>query len=450
MEGLISYIIKSSGILLLLYGYYWLFLRKQTFFTINRFYLLISLFLGMILPFVSVEVSNPILTAGKFHPTLYMDHFFSEVNTSANDIATPITPQKSFSYILPAIYWAGILFFLVRNSVALAQIVWLIRRNPKKSVRGIHIVKLKEQQPLFSFLNYLFIYRLPASKEDRRRMFEHEKKHIQQRHSLDLIIVELACITNWFNPLVWLFKNAILENHEYIADRQVIRKYHTGGYPELLIRQTFKGCFSFTNYFACSNLKKRIMMMTKKQTSKFQVIRYIPAFVLSGILFYGLCCNIPVKATEFIKPEIPEVQQRPQPPKEKVTIKGSDKDVQAPVFPENGGNAFLWLQKNIKYPEKAMKEKKTGKVFVNFIIDEEGNVTNPRIIRSVDPELDAEVLRVVRQMPKWKPGIKDGKPVKVSFNMPFTFMLSEKDGTPVKATSSVKPTVVTVCQDKDK
>lgn len=444
MEEFTSYIIKSSGILLLLYGYYWLFLRKQTFFTINRFYLLISLILGMILPFISVEITNPIFTAGKFHPSLYVEHIFSEVNTSANDTDTPITPQKLYSYAWAALYLAGALFFLVRYSVALAQIVWLIRRNPKKSVRGIHIVKLKEQQPLFSFLNYLFIYRLPASKEDRRRMFEHEKKHIQQRHSLDLLFVELACITNWFNPLVWLYKNAILENHEYIADRQVIHKYRTGGYPELLIRQTFKGCFSFTNYFACSNLKKRIMMMTKKQTSKFQVIRYIPAFVLSGILFYGLCCNIPVKATEFIKPELPEIQQHSQTPKEKITVKGSDKDAQAPVFLENDGNVFSWLQKKMKYPEKAIKEKKTGKVLVNFIIDKEGNVTNPRIIRSVDPELDAEALRVIRQMPKWKPGIKDGKPIEVSMNIPFTFMLSKTDGTPVTVTPPVKPTIVEV------
>lgn len=444
MEEFTSYIIKSSGILLLLYGYYWLFLRKQTFFTINRFYLLISLILGMILPFISIEITNPIFTAGKFHPALYVEHIFSEVHTSANDTTTPITPQKLYSYAWAALYLAGALFFLVRYSVALAQIVWLIRRNPKKSVRGIHIVKLKEQQPLFSFLNYLFIYRLPASKEDRRRMFEHEKKHIQQRHSLDLLFVELACITNWFNPLVWLYKNAILENHEYIADRQVIHKYRTGGYPELLIRQTFKGCFSFTNYFACSNLKKRIMMMTKKQTSKFQVIRYIPAFVLSGILFYGLCCNIPVKATEFIKPELPEIQQHSHTPKEKTTVKGSDKDAQAPVFLENDGNVFSWLQKKMKYPEKAIKEKKTGKVLVNFVIDKEGNVTNPRIIRSVDPELDAEALRVIRQMPKWKPGIKDGKPIEVSMNIPFTFMLSKTDGTPVKVTPPVKPTIVEV------
>lgn len=159
MEEFTSYIIKSSGILLLLYGYYWLFLRKQTFFTINRFYLLISLILGMILPFISIEITNPIFTAGKFHPSLYVEHIFSEVNTSANDTATPITPQKMYSYAWAALYLAGALFFLVRYSVALAQIVWLIRRNPKKSVRGTH--RQAERTATSVFFLKLLVYLPP-------------------------------------------------------------------------------------------------------------------------------------------------------------------------------------------------------------------------------------------------------------------------------------------------
>lgn len=438
MEGFISYIIKSSSILLLLYGYYWLFLREQTFFTINRFYLLFSLLMGMILPLISIELSNPIFTAGKFHPAIYMEHLFIEVNADANVATVQASPQKLYFNFLLIAYLAGVLFFLIRYLVALTQILFLIWRNPQKSIQGIHIVKLRQQQPLFSFFNYLFVYQLPASKEDRRKMFEHEKKHILQMHSFDLLITELACITNWFNPLVWLFKDVILENHEYIADRQVIHRYHTGGYPELLIRQAFnfKGCFSFTNYFACSKLKKRIMMMTKKQTSKSQVIRYIPAFVLTGILFYGICCNIPAQATEFITP-----QQQAQTAKD--TAKDTDFRVveKSPQFPEDNGNPLKWITKNLKYPEKAMKEGKMGKVYVNFIIDTEGNVINPKIIKGVSPEIDAEALRVIRKMPKWKPGYQDGKAVKVSYNIPITFWLCD-DGTTEKTKAPEKMNVV--------
>lgn len=438
---MVLYTIKSSGILFILYGYYWLFLRKQTFFTINRFYLLVSLILGMTLPYISIEITHPILTTGHLYPAAYVDHFLDNANTDANNMAVQSARSKLLPAVLFFLYMAGVLFFLVRYLTALGQILRLIARNPRKSVQGIHIVKLKEQQPLFSFFNYLFVHQLPASREDRRKMFEHEKKHILQKHSCDLLIAELACITNWFNPLVWLFKNAILENHEYIADQQVIRKYHTGGYPELLIRQTFKGCFSFTNYFACSKLKKRIMMMTKKQTSKVQVIRYIPALALCGILFYGLCCNISAQATEFITPK-PLIQQQAQTVKD--TVKDTDTFTvveQSPQFTEDKGNPLKWITKNLKYPEKAIKEGKMGKVYVNFIIDAEGNVINPKIIRGISPEIDAEVLRVFQKMPKWKPGFHRGKAVRVSYNIPVTFWLCD-DGTTEKTKAPEKMNVV--------
>ena len=441
MEGMVLYTIKSSGILFILYGYYWLFLRKQTFFTINRFYLLFSLILGMTLPYISIEITHPILTTGHLYPAAYVDHFLDNANTDANNTAVQSARSKLLPAVLFILYMAGVLFFLVRYLTALGQILRLIARNPRKSVQGIHIVKLKEQQPLFSFFNYLFVHQLPASREDRRKMFEHEKKHILQKHSCDLLIAELACITNWFNPLVWLFKNAILENHEYIADHQVIRKYHTGGYPELLIRQTFKGCFSFTNYFACSKLKKRIMMMTKKQTSKVQVIRYIPALALCGILFYGLCCNISAKAAESSTPE-PLIQQQAQTVKD--TVKDTDTFTvveQSPQFTEDKGNPLKWITRNLKYPEKAMKEGKMGKVYVNFIIDAEGNVINPKIIKGVSPEIDAEVLRVIQKMPKWKPGFHRGKAVRVSYNIPVTFWLCD-DGTTEKTKAPEKMNVV--------
>ena len=438
---MVLYTIKSSGILFILYGYYWLFLRKQTFFTINRFYLLFSLILGMTLPYISIEITHPILTTGHLYPAAYVDHFLDNANTDANNTAVQSARSKLLPAVLFILYMAGVLFFLVRYLTALGQILRLIARNPRKSVQGIHIVKLKEQQPLFSFFNYLFVHQLPASREDRRKMFEHEKKHILQKHSCDLLIAELACITNWFNPLVWLFKNAILENHEYIADQQVIRKYHTGGYPELLIRQTFKGCFSFTNYFACSKLKKRIMMMTKKQTSKVQVIRYIPALALCGILFYGLCCNISAKAAESSTPE-PLIQQQAQTVKD--TVKDTDTFTvveQSPQFTEDKGNPLKWITRNLKYPEKAMKEGKMGKVYVNFIIDAEGNVINPKIIKGVSPEIDAEVLRVIQKMPKWKPGFHRGKAVRVSYNIPVTFWLCD-DGTTEKTKAPEKMNVV--------
>ena len=92
-----------------------------------------------------------------------------------------------------------------------------------------------------------------------------------------------------------------------------------------------------------------------------------------------------------------------------------------PKFPF--GSPGEWVSRNIKYPEKAWKEKRTGKVYVQFIIEKDGTVTNVRIVRSVDAELDQEAVRVVSSMPRWTPGKQRGKPVRVSFTLPIDFQL---------------------------
>ena len=222
-----------------------------------------------------------------------------------------------------------------------------------------------------------------------------------------MCIAEIICIANWFNPFVWLIKQLILENHEYIADQQVIRKYKISGYLELLIQQSLKGAFSFTNYFSCSNLKKRTIMLTKKQSHKFQMINYIPAFLLAGMLFYLFSCKNMCE-----EPESPELQ----------------------VFqivenmPQFSGDLSKWATQNIKYPSKAIEAGIEGKVYVNFIIDSTGRVGHAEIQRSTQSLLNAEALKGIEAMPDWIPGKQRGKAVRVIYTLPVTFSLKDQAG----------------------
>lgn len=211
----------------------------------------------------------------------------------------------------------------------------------------------------------------------------------------------------------------IRENHEYIADRQVIRRYHTGGYPELLVQQAFNGLFSFIHYFACSNLKKRIVMMTKKQSSKFQVIRYVPAVLLVCVLFYSISCNIKTaEATEFIATTAPATAT-PQ-------GKTVSSDTTAPKFME--GDVYQWIKIHLKRPAEISQDKNKNKVFVNFVIATDGSVTKAKVIKSVSPELDAEALRVVNSMPCWTPAASDGKNLTASVNVVINFGITKNAG----------------------
>lgn len=92
-----------------------------------------------------------------------------------------------------------------------------------------------------------------------------------------------------------------------------------------------------------------------------------------------------------------------------------------PEFPNGNEGLGKYLSENIKYPKKALKNGVSGKVFVQFVIDKTGKVTNVVAVRGVEKSLDKEAVRVIKSMPKWKPGMKDGQPVKVKYTIPINF-----------------------------
>ena len=184
-------------------------------------------------------------------PTLAsVSELLEENQIGKSSQSTLITATEQPIPMIPLLYGIGVVFFFLRYLTTLCRLCLFVHRNPRKRLHGLYMIQIQEGLPTFSFFNYLFINPHSLSQENRRKIFAHEKIHIQQCHSLDLCIAEIICIANWFNPFVWLIKQLILENHEYIADQQVIRKYKISGYLELLIQQSLKGAFSFTNYFS--------------------------------------------------------------------------------------------------------------------------------------------------------------------------------------------------------
>lgn len=405
MQTFLLYMIKSSTILIVLLTYYQFFLKRQTFFNLNRIFLLGVLVLSALLPFISIEINRNDMIG---FPTLAsVSELLEENQIGKSSQSTLITATEQPIPMIPLLYGIGVVFFFLRYLTTLCRLCLFVHRNPRKRLHGLYMIQIQEGLPAFSFFNYLFINTHSLSQENRRKIFAHEKIHIQQCHSLDLCIAEIICIANWFNPFVWLIKQLILENHEYIADQQVIRKYKISGYLELLIQQSLKGAFSFTNYFSCSNLKKRTIMLTKKQSRKFQMINYIPAFLLAGMLFYLFSCKNMCE-----EPESPELQ----------------------VFqivenmPQFSGDLSKWATQNIKYPSKAIEAGIEGKVYVNFIIDSTGRVGHAEIQRSTQSLLNAEALKGIEAMPDWIPGKQRGKAVRVIYTLPVTFSLKDQAG----------------------
>lgn len=440
------YIIKSFSILVILFVYYQLFLKKQTFFNLNRIYLLATLFIAVCVPFIHITLNNQENPATIY----YVANILEEVYVQGDSL-TASTWEEFLADSLPLLYILGVIFFTGRYILALIRLRQLIKNNPHKYVNGIYIVHTGNLYPTFSFFNYLFINDTSLNKEGRRKVLEHEKIHIRQLHSIDLLIAELICITNWFNPMVWLFKSAISQNHEYIADKQVIRRFQTGSYLQLLVSQAFKGAFSFTNCFSCSNLQKRMIMMTKQQSKKYRIINYIPALLIAGILFINFTCKatlIPVANDQQISDnelytDTPSVSD--------TTTEIFEVVENMPKFPD--GNVQAWIVKNIKYPTEAVEKNIQGKVFLQFIIEKDGSVSDVKVLRGVDALLDKEAIRVVRTMPKWIPGKQKGEIVRVRYALPINFALStpksDKDAAP-KADENPENIIFQVVEDMPK
>ena len=208
-------------------------------------------------------------------------------------------------------------------------------------------------------------------------------------------------------------------------------------------------------------------MMNKRRTSEIGKAKYLLFAPLAGALL--MVSNIESVAREIggQVPEVAEVQQKadqalnadvavanPMAKAEeakaaelaKAEAKASDVTAPAdttknvvydvtetmPQFPGGQGVMMKYLAANIKYPASAVKAKKQGRVIVAFVIQKDGSVTNARIVKSVDPELDAEALRIVKAMPNWTPGTQDGKPVNVNYTIPVVFSLYKEDVTPGK------------------
>ncbi len=431
----LTYILKSATILGIMLLYYQMVLKKQTFFNLNRIYLLGSVIFAVCIPFIQITLTVnenvsplPVLPA----------NFLQEIETASQPEHIQAHGNSLYDY-LKYIYWAGVFLFGLHYLSFWNKLFWLSHEHPHKKFRGLYFILLQNKNhSTFSVFNRLYINTQGLDKENKHKIFEHEKIHIRQLHSLDLHLLSILCIFNWFNPLIWIFKKAIVQNHEYIADRQVVRRFQTGSYLRLLVNQTLKGDLSFSNGFSCSNLKKRMIMMTQKQTPRYRIWYYIPAFILSGVLFLSFSCIVTgkpaiAKPAEFFSETIKTLAVQSQDTAKSEVFQAVE---EMPQFSE--GSPTAWINKHIKYPVEAIEKGIGGKVYVSFIITKTGKIRDAKIAKGANPLLDAEALRVIRSMPAWTPGKQKGQAVDVQYTLPINFGIS-KPAAPKQQTDTPAP-----------
>lgn len=422
------YLLQVNVGLILFYALYKLVCTRDTFFRSRRFILIVSLVLPFILPFIDVrewlESRDRMIMLTHFDYSAVLPEIVvgSEAVETGNRVFV-------LSEWIGYLYLAGVVVLLVRLAVQAFSLYRLIIRMPEKEINGVRVKCLNDPSGPFSFFGWIFMNPAAVKEDEISEILTHEMAHVKQHHSVDVLLAEMVSICCWMNPFAWLLKREVRLNLEFLADRKVMEAgFATKSYQYHLLGLAYNHKYGLSNNFNFSHLKQRIIMMNKKKSNAAGHIKYalfvLPAFAL--LVAGNISCSQDASQTEDAKEEVvapvsPEAKEAPadSTAKEEVFMVAE----QMPEFPGGMKEMLKFLQENVKYPENAMKNNVQGRVIVQFVIEKDGTPTEFKVLRSVDPDLDAEALRVMKAMPKWKPGMQKGQVVRVKFTVPVSFKL---------------------------
>lgn len=433
MAHIMLYLIQSSATLAALFSIYWIFLRNDTFFQVNRLFLVSTMILAALIPLLKVNFS--INTA--FSPAAL---FLDPVIITPAEIEKAAAGNFSWFEMAVMIYLTGCALFIVRFVFQLLQICFLILRYKISHQENARLVFIDRSFSPFSFFSLIFISHDQYLNNTLKSVIEHEKVHIRQLHSLDLILAELLVIFQWFNPFAWMLGKSLKNTHEYLADEGVLKKgFIKYEYQTLIINEAIGlQINNLTNNFKSSLLKKRIDMMTKKRSATWAAIKVGLAFPTIAIILFLFAAGRPEPL--MAQQDTLKAKQAQQSDFAAKTVSDdSDPAFQVvktmPSYPGGFDEMTKYLVSNIKYPDAAKAAGIQGAVIVTYIVEKDGSITNAKILRGIGDGCDEEALRVVKGMPKWSPGKNDaGETVRVIFNLPIKFSLESKKDTlqPVK------------------
>ncbi len=442
----------ALGLMVLWVAYRLLFTNSNRF-QFNRFYLLSAMLFSLALPLFGFLMGQNSPQVVAFKQNLLGGFMLKEITISYGEptavtlpeveVATPTRIHFSLWQVLGVIYLIGVAVTALLFLFKMGKLVAMIIRSPKRKMDGYTMVFTHKEHGPYSFFRYAFF----TDENVNPDIIRHELSHISHHHSWDILMVELMKIFQWFNPFIYFYKRELQSLHEYIADDDVVA---TGAdkrnYMMLILQQCTAVDFSdMSNNFSLILTKKRIKMITKHEKAKgfwWKLLATLPVLALLLIV------NARASAQQMKKTDETVYEFST---KDITNIKKVDNDsiyqiVEVmPEFPGGTEKMMDYLSKNIKYPEAAKEKGISGRVFLSFVIEKDGAVSNVKVAKGIGKECDDEALRVVKAMPKWKPGLQKGKPVRVNYMLPIFFKLDESEkyapvkGETIAPQADVKP-----------
>ena len=443
MGTFLVYILKSAACLAVFYLFYKLLMSRDTFHRFNRFALLGLLVLSSLLPLVEASVNSP-AAVQETMLTLEQLLLMADIQPEGESMAAA-TPSATVLWLRAAllVYLTGIVFFIARNLCSLARLGRLIRQGkrealdsylPDRKEKNVRLVVHDHDIAPFSWMHWIVIARKDLE-ENGREILIHELAHIRNRHSWDLLLADLCIFVQWFNPAAWLLKQELQNIHEYEADETVLREgVNARNYQMLLIKKAVgTRLYSMANSFNHSSLKKRITMMLKEKSNPWARAKYLYILPLAALAVTAFARpEVSAVADEIsaVKVIAPAVHDSIQPNVQPAVAAPSSALDQMPEFPGGMEALNTYLRNNIRYPQEAQKAGIQGRVIIQFIVSKDGSITDAEVVESVDPQLDAEGLRLIKNMPRWKPGMRKGQAIRVKQTLPIRFAFTKTSDKP--------------------
>jgi beta-lactamase regulating signal transducer with metallopeptidase domain len=476
---MINYILQVILFQVLFLAIYDFFLSKETFFSKNRLYLLSTPILSFIIPLIKIPTFQKAVSEDF---VIQLPEIVLNPDKIIEETITQSYLNESMNYVT-VLFWFGVVLFSILFLLKLYKIINLIQKYKQVKKVDFTLVLIPKQTKAFSFFNYIFLGK-EVLEHQKENVIQHELVHSKQKHSLDLLFFEMLKIVMWFNPMIYFYQKRITLLHEYISDAVMAKSESKETYINNLLSSFFQvENIAFVNQFYKSKLiKKRIIMMKKKQSKKMNQLKYLVLIpVLASMLFYTSCASKATlnklteseieaknslrikelelesveKTNEKLRDSINKLnEKRKLDLKVKFFLKNMDyKDLyskekgdvssisegisffeidKSPTFPgcEEGDrtcfskNVQIHFSKNFnaELPKSLNLEPGRKRVFIAFKIDKEGSVVDVKS-RAPHPEIQNEVIRVIKTLPKMIPGEFEGENVAVKYSIPFTLII---------------------------
>jgi bla regulator protein blaR1 len=429
------------------FAFYWLTLRKLTFFQANRVWILAQLIIGPMWPLIMQWLASKSASSTIAMIQLPLVEITAQTMSGWQKATERVTTDGSFGWLAAA--------YVLISAALLAQFIYqvvairlLCQSSSVVPFKGeAVIVNAAVEQP-FSFGNTIFLPKTHAfSDTECAQILLHESYHIAQRHTLDIVLCALLRCAFWWNPFVYLWKHALTDVHEFGADQHVLNHHALQQYGRLLLGQVRVATAPMSapvHSIFQSPIQKRIDMMTSPFSARAQSVRYalfLPFLMLLHTVMLQAQSGAKAKVTHTpVVSRDTIVVFDPATSKEHVKIVTNSYYKTADDLPVYGDcapsltpeqkqdcsykNLMAFLVENLKYPADAKAEKVEGRVHVSFIIEEDGSARGVMIQKSLHPSCDKAVRDLMRLMGKWQPARIDGKAVPIQFVLPIKFSLS--------------------------